>query len=1180
MKKVAIISLTLIVLISLTAFSHAQKEANMWFFGRDAAVDFNGGLPVVLDPPPMAHGAFFGYSTMCDSAGNLMMICTQEKIYNRDFEVYENSDIPNNHFGASQGSVIVKKPGSDNLYCVFSIASYTHYGIYYWIIDMNLDNGKGEVIESMVLVPEGSDASSKILAVNHVNNRDIWIITRKYLESSYAAFLLTDEGLNLTPVITPVFTREINNRSGNMKVTHDKKYLVAAYNDEGGPHDDFFKSFDICRFNASTGIVDHLYVVSSYAISPFLEANSVEFSPDSKYLYLNHRYTAFGEEYYEIYQYDMSLLEDSTQFVDSGIKITEKGGSGLQLARDGKIYCGLRYWPETIMEHNADHDYLNVINKPWIRGTGCDYRTDWVDLLDHGTGKWLANVLTDYLFRFEWEGRCSAEPFTFQSNFEPDPVQIIWNFSDPGAGGDSISYELNPVHYFTQAGEFEVKVEVNYPNGRVEYTSSVVTVFQSPKPDLGPDTLKCIMDEIVLNAGNEEGMYVWSTGSFGQNANEVTVSDTGWYWVDVTNDVDCTVRDSIHVGLYPPSEFNEDDLVITPTSCGGSNGKINGLNIIGEEPLSYEWFDADSNLLSNSIDIEDLPVGNYFLHVLDGYGCTTISEPYTITDAGDIQISEVIVENSHCDLNNGQIEIIAWSGATEDLVYSIDNGNSWNPGNNIFTGLSPGNYFIRVKDESDCESAYDQNPVMVLLENGPVVSSVSSSPEIDNLSNGQIEIQASTGDGQLHYSIDDGNTFQTNNGLFTNLTTGLYSCIVKDDHGCDTTFLVEVDRVLSHTIYALAGSDSTCIGDAAVSPLILSNFENIIKFHVTLSYDTTYLACDNFYNPHPDLESNMQTSVVPELGRVIISWESDTPTTIQDNTSFIDLILTPKKEAFTDIDWVTTLGESTFYNENYEEVHGTYQLGKIRIYEKIDISMSDQKMVCEGEETLIIPFVWGGTGEQAFEWYGPNDFSSNERTLYLPATSSEYNGQYIFTVYDTVGCEESKEVNLIVVPKPVIAFQDHDTLFVEPDFILEAGIGYESYLWNTGDTTEAIYIDTEGLYSVYVISTENCKSSDSVTVLFGGEPFFMPNAFSPNRDGLNDEFKPVQRYDYVNSYHLFVYSRWGELIFETSDIEQGWDGNHKGKTAPLGTYVYRIVYTAHSTGTETQVKTGHFSLVK
>jgi len=79
---------------------------------------------------------------------------------------------------------------------------------------------------------------------------------------------------------------------------------------------------------------------------------------------------------------------------------------------------------------------------------------------------------------------------------------------------------------------------------------------------------------------------------------------------------------------------------------------------------------------------------------------------------------------------------------------------------------------------------------------------------------------------------------------------------------------------------------------------------------------------------------------------------------------------------------------------------------------------------------------------------------------------------------------------------------------------------------------------------------------------------------------MNDEFKPVQRYDFVKTYNMSIYSRWGEIIFETGDIEQGWDGTHKGKPAPLGTYIYRIVYTAYPAIDETQLVTGQVTLVR
>jgi gliding motility-associated-like protein len=70
----------------------------------------------------------------------------------------------------------------------------------------------------------------------------------------------------------------------------------------------------------------------------------------------------------------------------------------------------------------------------------------------------------------------------------------------------------------------------------------------------------------------------------------------------------------------------------------------------------------------------------------------------------------------------------------------------------------------------------------------------------------------------------------------------------------------------------------------------------------------------------------------------------------------------------------------------------------------------------------------------------------------------------------------------------------------------------------------------------------------------------MPNAFTPNGDGLNDVFGVVQKYDYVNQFHMSIFNRWGQMIYETSDINKGWDGTYKGNQCILGAYVYRIVY--------------------
>jgi gliding motility-associated-like protein len=116
--------------------------------------------------------------------------------------------------------------------------------------------------------------------------------------------------------------------------------------------------------------------------------------------------------------------------------------------------------------------------------------------------------------------------------------------------------------------------------------------------------------------------------------------------------------------------------------------------------------------------------------------------------------------------------------------------------------------------------------------------------------------------------------------------------------------------------------------------------------------------------------------------------------------------------------------------------------------------------------------------------------------------------------------------------------------------------------------------------SVEIQSQEKCTAADTVTILWGSELFYLPNAFSPDGDGLNDEFKPVEKYDFVETYQLSIYNRWGQLIFVTSDISQGWDGTFKGNPVPGGSYVYRIVFTAYPDYSEKQTRTGSVVVVR
>lgn len=80
--------------------------------------------------------------------------------------------------------------------------------------------------------------------------------------------------------------------------------------------------------------------------------------------------------------------------------------------------------------------------------------------------------------------------------------------------------------------------------------------------------------------------------------------------------------------------------------------------------------------------------------------------------------------------------------------------------------------------------------------------------------------------------------------------------------------------------------------------------------------------------------------------------------------------------------------------------------------------------------------------------------------------------------------------------------------------------------------------------------------------------FYVPNAFSPNQDGYNDVFLPnVSSNCGIQSYQIRIFNRWGGLVFETNEVQQGWDGKIKGTPAPQGAYFYTIQYAEPGDGT-------------
>ncbi len=301
--------------------SNAQhKQSNVWFFGDHAGLDFNSGEPQVIQGHTLNP---MGTAVYNDTLGNLLFYSDGIDIFNKNHVAMVNgSALAGGDYSVTQRVLIVKKPNSDYIYYVFIVGRGTYsntglYGLWYNIVDINGDNGLGEVIERDVFLSAAYDAQEKLFAVKHKNNEDIWIITRKIKDDKFASFLLTASGLNTTPVLSDAHIMqhpEGEQTKGYMKVSYDKQYLLAAY---------LFSNpsfiVEVCKFDAATGAIDFLYYEMKLdeqgrKLIPF----GIEFSPDSKYAYI--AFTTDDQDV-DIYQYDMQYIENAPARVYSWLRM-------------------------------------------------------------------------------------------------------------------------------------------------------------------------------------------------------------------------------------------------------------------------------------------------------------------------------------------------------------------------------------------------------------------------------------------------------------------------------------------------------------------------------------------------------------------------------------------------------------------------------------------------------------------------------------------------------------------------------------------------------------------------------------------------------------------------------------------------------------------------------------------
>lgn len=189
-------------------------------------------------------------------------------------------------------------------------------------------------------------------------------------------------------------------------------------------------------------------------------------------------------------------------------------------------------------------------------------------------------------------------------------------------------------------------------------------------------------------------------------------------------------------------------------------------------------------------------------------------------------------------------------------------------------------------------------------------------------------------------------------------------------------------------------------------------------------------------------------------------------------------------------------------------------------------------------------------------------------------------GTFTYTINNPEGCdfEYTLEVERLEDPEIILDFEDNQLCDGDELQLRVLNFGDGNILWSTNDVSSSIIVSEAGEYTVEV--TGNCGiQSESIFIeIVNCLPrLFIPNAFTPNGDGRNDVF--LIKGSTVASFTLYIYDRWGNLVFSTNSLDEGWDGNVNGQPAPTGVYVYSIIATGFESE-EVLRERGSFSLIR
>ncbi|PHX82726.1 MAG: hypothetical protein CK539_03130 [Flavobacteriales bacterium] len=626
----------------------------------------------------------------------------------------------------------------------------------------------------------------------------------------------------------------------------------------------------------------------------------------------------------------------------------------------------------------------------------------------------------------------------------------------------------------------------------------------------------------TVNASGGTGVYTYLWAPSGGNTANATNLCSGTYTCTITDASNCSITQSFNI--TQPSVLTAAQTQVNLICNAICNGSATVAAIGGTGVYTYNWMPSGGN---NATAI-NLCAGTYTCTITDANSCS-ITQSFNITQPSVLTATQSQVDllcNSIC---NGSASVIA-SGGTG--VYSY----TWAPsGGNTATAtnLCVGTYTCTITDANNCTITQSFN-----ITQPPALTATATQVNVtcNALCNASATVLAIGGTGICSYawSPAGGNT-----ATASNLCAGNYTCTITDANNCFITqpFIITQPTLL--TITASALPSFSCTGDTVqLSANAVGGTPNL---------NVVWM---------PGTLIGSSQNIIPTTSSTYTATVTDANGCIASTTISVSVYPTPTPQLTASV----TSGCSP-----------------------VCVNFSDSSFIAP--PSIINSWFW--------------DFGDgNTSTLQNP--SHCYNTAGIYTVYLEVksanGCINSvtftNYINVFQIPVADFTASPQPTTILEPTiYFTDNSAGAAFWSWSFGDLNNStatiqnpsFLYPIENCYDVTlsVQSINGCTDSASMEVCIRPDAIlYLPNAFTPNQDGLNELFLPSYIGIDPDRFEMWIFDRWGNLIYFTDDLLRGWDGRVQGKPeiCPIGTYVWKI----NCRGLQDQYfqKIGRVSLIK